>query len=260
MFEEFTLEATAVDVIAEWLGLPRGWQPFDVLPAATTVDERRAYAGEVWRWLRAEGMVDRDRIDADVEAAFRVWAVPEVLVVVRAEQDFDPPHVLYRAAAAGELGVFSEQLGEDIRFQLLKADGLIDHVVGMLPRHQALPVRPHSVVVGGTAPAVGDGDEPELPSLAEQARRYDQRNQEGVRAFARWPVTLCGGYELHLREQDALRHVGTMQFFDTEQGRYLVNDEPLGAGRRRLDFVPSDGSHLRRWLHEEVAFARRGGR
>ncbi|WP_141134704.1 ESX secretion-associated protein EspG [Haloechinothrix alba] len=257
MPDEFSLEAAAVEVIAEWLGVPRSWQPFDIPHRGVTVEERRAYVGRVWQRLREDGLTDGTRVDGDVEAALRVWTAPDLLVVVRAEQDFDPPQVLYRAVAGRELGVFSEQVAESIRFALVPAERVIDHVTGMLPPHRALPVEPCSVLVESGRRVTDTEEGAGMPTVAEQARRYERRDKEGVRAFSQWPVVLCGGFELYLRDRGNLGHVGTMQFFDTDRGRYVVGVQQAGDGKTRLNFIPSDGSHVARWLHEEVSFARR---
>ncbi|MGH3518709.1 MAG: ESX secretion-associated protein EspG [Haloechinothrix sp.] len=252
---EFSVEAAAIEVLADHLSLRRSWQPFVPQHVGKTTDERRVYVEQVWSGLRADGLLDGERLNDDVESALRVWSAPEVLVVVRADQDFDPPRVLYRAAANRHLGVFSQQDGERIRFELMQPDRLIEYVTGMMPQLGPVPVRRHSEIVRGAQRASsGDG---ELPTVAEQARAEAHRDSEGLRAFAQWPVVLFGGYELHLREQGRMRHVGTMQFFDTEGGRYVVTDEPVSGGKRRLEFIPSDGSDIRRWLHEEVSFWRR---
>jgi hypothetical protein len=44
---------------------------------------------------------------------------------------------------------------------------------------------------------------------------------------------------------------------DTDGGRFLTFTEQLSGGEVRHRFLPSDGSHLRRWLHESIADARR---
>lgn len=252
---QFSVEASAVEVIAEHLGLPRNWQPFEIQHVGTTVDERRDYVDKSWSGLRADGLFDGERLHDDLESALRVWTSPDVVVVVRADQDFDPPRVLYRAAANQHLGVFSIQDGDRIRFELMHPDRLIDYVTGMMPRLGPVPVKPHTEIVQG-AHRAPDGDR-DLPTVGEEARAENRRASEGLRAFAQWPVVLFGGYELFFREDGRLRRVGTMQFFDTERGRYVVTDEPVANGKRRLEFVPSDGSHVRRWLLDEISFWRR---
>lgn len=252
---QFSLEGSAVEVMVEHLGLSRNWQPFELRHVGTTMDERRDYVAKVWSHRRIERLLDGERLHDELESALRVWTSPDVLVVVRANQDFDPPAVLYRIAADQHLGVFSIQDGDRIRFELMHPDRLIDYVTGMMPRSGPLPVKPHTEVVQGSRRAPDADDD--LPTVREEARAENRRAGEGLRAFAQWPVVLFGGYELFLREDGRLRRVGAMQFFDTERGRYVVTDEPVADGKRRLEFIPSDGSHIRRWLHQEVSFWRR---
>jgi hypothetical protein len=53
--------------------------------------------------------------------------------------------------------------------------------------------------------------------------------------------------------QATLRPAGTVTFADTDGGRYLTFTEQLSGGESRLKFVPSDGGHLRGWLHDRIA-------
>jgi hypothetical protein len=247
----FSLELSAVDVVVERLGLPRHWQPFDIPHVGTTVEERKRHTEQVWEKLRSAGLAGQDRLDAETEQAMQAWTRPEVLVVVRADQVVGQQLVLYRAAAANGVGVLSELVGDQIEFEALKADQLIGLVAAQLPPLGPVPLREVSVIGGSaTAPA-----EPDDGPLA----RYDEPSADmrAMRAFASWPVQRFGSFELSIRKRDGrLGLVGIVQFVDTDGGRFVIFTTALPNGQRRMSFVPSDGSHIRRWLHEQLAIAR----
>lgn len=263
----FSLELSAVEVLAEELKLPRRWTPFDVKHIGTTESERRAYVESVWDDLRSRGLASRGRLDVDVEDALRVLTKPETLIVVRVNQAVDNPTVLYRAASASGVGVLALNVADRIDIELLKADELVGAIVGELPNCGPVPVREASILTDGATPSAArqvadqDDDHPAVfaDDLPPEPRAREDRR--AVEAFARWPVERFGGYELSVRGADGrLKHLGTTTFTDTHGGRFVVFTEPLPDGTSRRRFVPSDGSHLRRWLHGTIAEAREDAR
>jgi hypothetical protein len=247
----FSLELSAIDVVVERLSLPRRWQPFDVPHVGTTVEERKRHAEQVWEKLLSAGLAGRDRLDAEAEQAMQVWTRPNVLVVVRADQVVGQRLVLYRAASANGVGVLSELVGDQIEFEVLKAEQLIGLVVAQLPPRGPVPLREVSVTSG----SVVAGEAPDDSPLAF----HDEppADKRAMQAFASWPVERFGSFELSIRGRDGrLGLVGIVQFVDTDGGRFVVFCTPLPNGQRRMSFVPSDGSHIRRWLHEQLAIAR----
>ena len=244
----FSLELSAVDVVVERLDLPRHWQPFDVPHIGATIDERKRHVERVWEKLRSAGLAGPDRLDAETEQAMHAWTRPDILVVVRADQVVGQRLVLYRAAAAHGVGVLSELIGDQIEFAVMKADRLVGEVVAQLPPLAPVPLRDVSITTG--APAARD--DPDSP-LAFREQPTDMR---AMRAFASWPVERFGSFELSIRDRGGrLAPAGIAQFVDTEGGRYVVFTAPLPNGQKRVTFVPSDGSHIRRWLHEQIAIA-----
>jgi hypothetical protein len=244
----FSLELSAVDVVVERLGLPRHWQPFDVPHIGATIDERKRHVERVWEKLRSAGLAGPDRLDAETEQAMHAWTRPDLLVVVRADQVVGQRLVLYRAAAANGVGVLSELIGDQIEFDVMKADRLIGEIVAQLPPLAPVPLRDVSITTG--APALRDA--PDSP-LAFREQPTDMR---AMRAFASWPVERFGSFELSTRNRAGrLASAGIAQFVDTEGGRYVVFTTPLSNGQKRVSFVPSDGTHIRRWLHEQIAIA-----
>jgi hypothetical protein len=82
-------------------------------------------------------------------------------------------------------------------------------------------------------------------------------NEQALAKFSTWPPHRHGTVELSVRAGGRLRPVGTVNFLDTAGGRFLTFTEELPGGETRYRVIPSDGSHLRRWLHESIAEERR---
>jgi hypothetical protein len=245
--ESFSLALTAVDVVVEQLKLPRNWLPFTVPHVGVTLEERKQHVERVWADLRTAGLAGRTRLDGDVDAALKVWTKPDVLIAVRLEQNTGRRIVLYRAGWSRGGGILSEQADDRIHFDLTRPDQVVNLLVGELPAWSPVPLREVSIVQGGAA------IERDYDPLAFPDEDSDMRT---VRKYASWPVERFGSFELSVRTPGGqLKVVDIIQFVDTEGGRYVVFTTPLGDGSQRLSFVPSDGSHLRHRLHEQIARA-----
>jgi hypothetical protein len=224
--EEFSLSLTEVDVAVRRAALPANWHPFEIRSPGHTLEERDRIAAEAWESLRARGLAGPDKLDIEVEQTLRAWAQPDVLIIVRAAEE--GRRVFYRAAIGHGLGVFSELAGEEILFAQSRPDRLVDLVVGMLPDYPPVPLAELTFVTPPSRP-----------------------DAEAAAEFSRWPLHRYGTFELSARHgQGALHPIETATFVDNDGGRFLMFSEPLPGGQSRVRFTPSDGSHLRSWLHE----------
>ena len=260
MPEEFSLGLTEVPVAVERAGLPPNWQPFEIRSVGRTVTEHEQVNAAAWESMRQRGLARGDKLDLDVEDTLRAWTQPEVLLIVRAVELEAGRQVFYRATTADGLGVFSEY-GEDcILFAQERAERLVNMVVGMLPRYGPVPLA-EVVTTSSTKPPTSDvaaSQEGLVTDPGRPAPSHERVNKEALARFSSWPLHRHGTVELSVRTgAGALHPRGTVQFVDTDGGRFLTFTEQLSVAETRYRFVPSDGSHLRRWLHESIADARR---
>ena len=225
MPEEFSLGLAEVDTAVRRTGLPANWHPFEIRSPGRTLAENERIAAASWDAMRARGLAGPDKLDIEVEQTLRAWTQPDVLVIVRAVEEGRT--VFYRAAIGHGLGVFSELAGEEILFAQTRPDRLADLVVGMLPAYRPVPLAELTFIEPGT-----------------------RRDADAATEFSAWPLHRYGTFELSVRVSDVLRPTGTVTFVDNEGGRFLMFSESLPGGETRVTFTPSDGSHLRRWLHE----------
>ncbi|QKV77875.1 ESX secretion-associated protein EspG [Amycolatopsis sp. Hca4] len=232
MPEEFALGLPEVTAAVRRTGLPAHWEPFEIRSPGHTLVEHEQILAEAWETLRARGLAGPDKLDIEVEQTLRAWTRPEVLIIVRAAELTENRQVFYRATIGHGLGVYSELVPEGINFVRIRPDHLVDALIGILPGYAPLPVAPATTTVGPNRPP----------------------DPEALRDYAQWAPHRHGTFELSTRlGQGNLRPVGTVNFVDTDGGRYLTFTDPLSGGESRLRFVPSDGGHLRGWLHERIA-------
>jgi hypothetical protein len=222
--EEFSLAMTEVDVAVRRTGLPANWHPFEIRSAGHTLEEHNRIASASWESMRARGLAGPDKLDIEVEQTLRSWTQPEVLIIVRAAEE--NRQVFYRATIGHGLGVFSELSGEEVLFAQTRPDRLVDLVVGMLPAYRPVPLSELTFVRPGS-----------------------RRDLDAAAEFSRWPLHRYGTVELSVRH-DSLHPAGTATFVDNDGGRFLMFTDALPGGESRVRFIPSDGSHLRSWLHE----------
>ncbi|MEV0070091.1 ESX secretion-associated protein EspG [Amycolatopsis sp. NPDC050768] len=250
MPEEFSLSWTEVDVAVRRSGLPASWHPFEIRSPGLTLDEHKRLSDEAWALLRSRGLAHADKLDHDVLATLQAWTRPEVLIIVRAAE-LPSGTVLYRACIGEGLGVFSSSEPDGIRFQQTRPDRLVETVLSMFPTYPPLPVAPVSLT---QAPArhSSDSDASDF-SDRDFTSAPSRRDRDALGSYSQWPLHRHGTVELSLRPRHGtLRPVSTATFVDTDGGRYVTFSEPLRDGGFRLRFVPSDGSHLRRWLFETI--------
>jgi hypothetical protein len=230
--EEFSLSLAEVDTAVRRTGLPANWHPFEIRSPGRTLEEHDRIAAQCWESLRARGLAGPDKLDIEVEQTLRAWTQPDVLIIVRAAEVADGRQVFYRTTIGQGLGVYSELVPDGITFVQIRPDHLVDSLIGILPRYGPLPVAPLTLTLGP----------------------HRQPDSEALSEFARWAPHRHGTFELSTRPgRGTLHPVGTVTFVDTDGGRYLTFTEPLSHGESRLRFVPSDGGHLRAWLHARIA-------
>lgn len=228
MPEEFSLGLTEVTAAIRRTGLPAHWHPFEIRSPGHTLEEHDRLLTAAWESMRARGLAGPEKLDIEVEQTLRAWTQPEVLIIVRAAEVADGRQVFYRATIGHGLGVYSELAGEEILFAQTRPDRLVDLVIGMLPSYPPVPLAELTFVAPGT-----------------------REDTTAAAEFSSWPLHRYGTFELSTRQgQGPLHPAGSVTFIDNDGGRFLMVNEPLPGNDTRVRFTPSDGSHLRSWLHE----------
>lgn len=245
--KSFALESADIGVLVDALNLPRHWQPFEPPEVGRTVSERREHIDQAWRRIRTAGLMDGDGLDRDIEGVINAWVYPDVLIIVRVQQTVGQQELLYRVAATRGVGVFSQLVETQLRFDLFGKGRIVEEVVGELPDMAPVPrLRDINVSVAGASNDVAEEDYNPLASAAPAGTAAAEKRE--MRKFAHWPIERFCGFELSVRNQGALVPMGNTQVVDTEGGRYVI----LPDGTQRIRVVPSSGDHLRQWLQRQI--------
>jgi len=247
----FALDTADIGVVVDALGLPRNCQPFELAEVGTTEQDRRDHIAAAWQRARTAGLLDGDDVDIDVAGVFNAWVTPDVLIIVRAQQNDGQQHLLYRVTSTRGTGVFSQLIGERVRFEEIGNHDPVHEITNELPPVPALPGLQEVTVRRGTTSneVAEEDDDPLARSAPDGTAAAEQRE---MRKFAQWPPERVCSFELSVNGGNKLNRMGTAQVIDTEGGRYLI----LPDGPQRIRVVPSDGAHLRRWLYDQIELGR----
>ncbi|GLZ38386.1 ESX secretion-associated protein EspG [Actinokineospora sp. NBRC 105648] len=247
----FSLSLAAVDTLAQVLRVNVRLFPFEVPSFGQFEEDRDRIARAVFTDLTNRGLIHRNQIAPDVEAALGVCADHDVAVAAMGTVDKDRP-IRARAAAAGNTGVLAVQEGQSIRFELISPSGLARALVDLLPRAGAGPGQ--SVLVTEPAPR------PEQSGgFVQQVRAPRSTSDTQLRLAATMlerPRTGYGFFAVtgrgrHGREVE----VGSVGWIDTDAGRYLSVSRPQPDGALRATYSPADSGRLTQQLGELVTSA-----
>lgn len=238
----FSMSLAEIDVLTEHFRLGRFHYPYEIPFVGTTVGERDEHRAEVWQQLADRGLAHGRELKADPERALRLWSRPDVLVTLEAHEIESDAEYLYRAGLDSKLGLVSRQQGEQLVFVLLFPEQVAPTLVDYLPDLRPFPGR------GATAtmPAAAAGDRgamedvPARNSLGEAQRFFD------------YPLQRLGSFSVNVRGSQGMSNRTSAQWFDSTEGRFMLVSEPLPDGGKRRTFIPTDGSHLRRWIREQA--------
>ncbi|MGA6166109.1 ESX secretion-associated protein EspG [Amycolatopsis magusensis] len=254
---EFWLPTTVIDVLGERFGTALVPPPFEVPYAGSTTGERQRVREKAWQQLRDARLAKGDKLDPDVENLLRVWYRPEVLITGRLNQEEGQRDIRYRAVSEHLAGVLSGQVGDQISFEACHADDLVAGLMRYLPHLGPVNLRPVAVTEQPKRVKPVEEDEIDPRDLIDAYGETEPADHRAAQAFFSWPVGRFGVFDLWVRGRDGrLNAQGGVQLFDTQGGRFVIIGEKLSDGSKRRHFVPSDGSHLRRWIHDRVARAR----
>jgi len=243
----FALDTADIGVVVDELNLPRRWQPFELPEVGRTQQERRDHVDAAWHRVRNAGLLDGNRLDAEVEGVFSAWVDPDLLVIVRAHQTEGQQQLLYRVTATRGTGVFSQLVGDQVHFEEIHKQAAIPEITSELPPVPALSgLGELTVTRGNASDEVAEEDFNPLASSAPSGTAAAEQRE--MRKFAQWPLQRLCSFELSVRNGNKLNPLGTAQVIDTDGGRYVI----LPDGTQRLRIIPSDGSHLTRWLADQA--------
>jgi hypothetical protein len=252
---ELVCSFAALDVIGEALRLNVRRFPFAIQHYSATREDRIRLAGAVHRDLVVRGLVQGDEFAPELVAALHVFARgPLVIVLVGSAGDTQPVAL---AAADDRTGVVAVQHGESIEFRLCQPDAVVRNLVGLLPVMRPGPGA--SVTVTDTsAPARGRPVKEDFSDLTFATKVRAAAPSSGSQRAAAEEILrrprLGGGYfQVTARGRNGHEtELGTINYLDTDVGRYAVIPATGPDGRIVATYTPADqaalGQHLTRIL------------
>ncbi|WP_410656844.1 ESX secretion-associated protein EspG [Amycolatopsis sp. lyj-112] len=244
----FSMSMAQLDVVLEELGLGRFVLPFQIPTVGTTITERERHCEDVWAELADRGFARGRELLRDYDETLRLWATADFVVTLEAHEVEQNAEYLYRGCWDRRLGVVSQQRGFDILFDSVYPEQVVAVLLENLPSLQPFPGR---VMTSSTLPPSKRPDDPfdEDPNnlrLGEASRFFEH------------PLMRLGTFSVTLRDDRGKPQQKSVQWFDSVQGRFMLTTDRFPDGEIRRTFTPTTGSHLARWIHDQVEAARVG--
>jgi hypothetical protein len=243
-----------LDVLGDALALDVRPFPFRFPVHGELVDDRIRLIEAAEQTLTDKGLIDGTQFVDDIHDLLGVFARGRLSIAMLGSCDGEP--WCARAVADDRIGVVATQHGETIRFDPITPTAIVRSMVGLLP-----PARP------GPGRSVTMTTEP--PITAGRADDFDTRHylqpvrppkdSAGVQRaiieeIMRRPRTGSGYFTVTVRTR---RDAGespplTMNWLDTDTGRYVVIPTTGADGRLHITYTPADQARLEQALSHLV--------
>ncbi|WP_433264981.1 ESX secretion-associated protein EspG [Actinosynnema sp. CS-041913] len=238
MAREIVCSFAELDAIGEALRIDVRRFPFTIGHHGSTRDERLAVVAAVHRDLVARDLVRGDEFAPELVESLRLFAGGRVAVALVGTSGGSAPVAL--AVADDRNGVLAVRRGESIAFQQRHPDTVVRALVDLLP-----PVPPgpgSSVTVSATAPpADEDFSEFRFTTRLKPAARPSRAVVDDI---LRRPRLGAGYFAVTSGRTD----LGTLNYLDTDVGRYAVIPGADRNGLLSATYTPADQATLTRHL------------
>lgn len=241
-----------MDILWEDLKVPTRPYPFEIPYHGQTHEERARIRRQVYAELEERRLTYRGQLEPEVEDALRMLYRSEVSIAATALLDKDTM-LRARLSATGQYAVLARMDGGMLQLEQLPASSLVRRAVSLLPPH---PPGPHQSV---TFPI----PEPERPRPGAEGNDQVMQQVSTPHVLGRYMRELepiVGRPRLRIGQftvstGDRLTHqtqLPPLGWFDTDEGRYLMQQRRGQDGRTWAVYAPVDASRLGQRLTEMV--------
>jgi hypothetical protein len=243
-----------LDVIGEALQLDVRPFPFDFPVHGDLIEDRIRLIGVVERTLTAKGIADGPRFADGVEDLFGVFARGRLAIAMLGTVDGEL--CCARAVTDDRIGVLATQHGQVIRFTPVTPPSLVRAVLTLLPPAGPGPGR--SVTITTEPPAVRRPKQDEDLAgeiLVSTGQPHDSAgvHRAVVEEIMRRPRMGSGYFAVTVRGRNAREgKPTTMNWLDTDSGRYVVIPTTAADGRTHITYTPADQARLEQSLSHLV--------
>jgi hypothetical protein len=240
-----------LDAIGDALQLDVRPFPFQFPVHGELVDERIRLMELVNSALTAKGLVSGNRFTPDLEDLVGLFA--RGTLAIAAVGSSDGEGLCARAVTDGRFGVLAVENGQSIRFDPVTRASLVRAILGLLPVVRPGPGR--SVTVTADEPVSAGRHAPRRSEDEYAERRYLQSGSRPAdsgatqRAIAeeimRRPRIGSGYFTVTARNRNGREGEPlTMNWLDTDAGRYAVLPSTGPDGRLHVTYTPADLARL----------------
>ncbi|MFC3893205.1 ESX secretion-associated protein EspG [Lentzea rhizosphaerae] len=249
MSGEIVCSFAALDVLGEALRINLRRFPFAIPHHGTTREDRVRLIEAVHRDLIERGLVRDGEFAPELVQALHVFARGHLVIALVGTAGDTQPVAL--AVTDDRTGVVAEQQDNAIVFRLCQPDAAVPRLVRLLP-----PMRPGpgvSVTVADTSIPAGrrrleeDFSEQTFRSPVKAAAPSPVGQRAAAEEILRRPRLGAGYLQVSARgrnEQET--DLGTINYLDTDVGRYAVIPATGQDGRLTATYTPADQAALER--------------
>lgn len=243
----FSLSLTALDILTELLRLGGSVTIFEVPSVGATMDDRRLIRDAVLRDLTTRDLAHRGRLEPEVEDAVTLLSKYRHAIDGAGLLE-DDQQLCYRAATDGRVAVLARKEDTEIRFEMLRPEGLVHAAMSLIGNVKPGPGQSVSYPEPKQEPprAAHRRPEPEegFSGLRKanpgESQSYELQRRSAV-TITEKPRTQVGWFSVYGRDQMG-RHqrAPEVTWFDTEDGRYMGYRRPGTDGQQWTTYSPAD--------------------
>ncbi|RAS59226.1 ESAT-6 protein secretion system EspG family protein [Lentzea atacamensis] len=251
MSGEIVCSFVELDVLGVALRLDVRQFPFSIPHFAVEAEERLRLGQAAQDELIARRLIRRDDFAPELVQTLNVYARGRVAIAMRGVADQEQHLAL--AVIDDHAGVLAVQEGEALRFELAQPDSVIRRLVGLLP-----PLSPGpgtSVTVTAKPPPTArrrvdeDFSEFTFTSTVRAAGHSPAAQRAAAEDILRQPRLGGGDFLVTARSRNSRQSTPiTMNWLDTQAGRYAVLNSTDCDGRLQATYTPADLAALDRHL------------
>jgi ESX secretion-associated protein EspG len=244
-----------LDVIGDALQLDVRPFPFEFPIHGDLIEDRVRLIQVAQQTLTAKGLINGPRFADVVEDTLGVFARGHLAIAMLGTVAGEP--TCARAVTDGRTAVLAIQHGQAIRFDPITPPSMVRAVLSLLPPAHPGPGQSVSMTTEPPAGARRPTSDDEVAGSYLQASRVPGDSTGVQRAMIdeimRRPRAGSGYFAVTIRGRHARESTPlTMNWLDTDSGRYVVIPNTAADGRTHITYTPADQARLEQSLSHLV--------
>jgi hypothetical protein len=245
-----------LDVLGEALQLDVRPFPFEFPVHGDLIEDRIRLIQAAERTLVAKGVINGARLADGVEETLGVFARGRLAIAMLGTADGESRFA--RAVTDDRLAVLATQHGQMIRFDPITPAAMVGAVLSLLPPARPGPGRSVTITAEPQAPQRPRHRDDDLADRSYLQSGRDTGDSSGVQRamiddIMRRPRIGSGYFAVTVRGRNARESAPqTMNWLDTDSGRYVVLPTTAADGRTHITYTPADQARAEQALSHLV--------